>query len=148
MIKTNIINDYNKTITFQSNKINHLVAFIFDSEHYKNGVISVILSNREYLSNLKKIYFNLNQYTDVIAFNLEDNGDAIDGEIYISIDDVLENAKLYSKTFNNEFKRVLIHGVLHLLGYEDKENIDIKKMRRLEKKYLLNCDKEIIKFKC
>ena len=125
-----------------------LIDFVFKSEKYKDVYVSVILSDREYLSKLKKKYFNLNQYTDVIAFNLEEGDNLIDGEIYISIDDVYENSKLYSQSFDDEFKRVLIHGILHLIGYDDKEDKEIKKMRRLENKYLLNFNKEIIKLKC
>ena len=71
------------------------------------------------LNKLKKDYFSLNHFTDVIAFNLEDDGEPLDGEIYISIDDVLDNSKQYKVTFNNEFKRIIIHGILHLLGFKD-----------------------------
>ena len=69
----------------------------------------------------------------------------IDGEIYISIDDVQENAKEYNQIFDNEFKRVLCHGVLHLLGFEDnsvnKKNI----MKKLEDKYIQENKDNIIR---
>jgi len=148
VIKSNIINNHHKSLLYKKTQIKNLIDFIFDSEKYKDATVSIILSNREHLSKLKKEYFNLNQYTDVIAFNLEDSGNLIDGEIYISIDDVYENSKLYSQSFDDEFKRVLIHGILHLIGYDDKKDNEIKKMRRLENKYLLNFNKEIIKLKC
>jgi len=71
----------------------------------------------------------------------------IDGEIYISIDDVKENSKKYSQTFNNEFKRVIIHGILHLLGFKDdsvkKKNI----MNKLENKYIKENKEKIIRIK-
>ena len=148
MIKSSIINNYHhKSLIYKTNQIKNLINSVFDGEKCKKATLSIILSNKEHLNKLKKEYFNLNQYTDVIAFNLSD-GSLIDGEIYISIDDVYENSKLYSESFNNEFKRVLIHGILHLIGYGDKEDNEIKKMRRLENKYLLNSNKEIIKLKC
>ena len=75
-------------------------------------------------------------FTDVMAFNLGDDKN-IDGEIYISIDDVLENSKLFSKTFNDEFKRIIIHGILHLCGYDDKTKEEKENMTLLEEKYLL-----------
>ena len=75
-------------------------------------------------------------FTDVMAFNLGDNKN-IDGEVYISIEDVLENSKLYSKTFNEEFSRIVIHGLLHLLGYDDKTKKEKDNMTLLEEKYLL-----------
>ena len=143
-----IINDYGKTLFYKNSEIYLLIDNLFINQKIKFKNISIILSNKKLLNKLKKDYFKLDQFTDVIAFNLEEENELIDGEIYISIDDVYENSKLYSESFNNEFKRVLIHGILHLLGYDDKEDKDIKKMRRLEKKYLLNCNKEIIKIKC
>ena len=96
------------------------------------------------LNKLKKNYFNVDQFTDVIAFNLEDENESIDGEIYISIDDVLNNADKYEQSFNLEFKRVLIHGALHLLGFED--NTDEKKsiMTKLENKYMALDNEDII----
>ena len=113
-MKLNIINDYN----------------------IKDIKLSIILSNKNLLNKLKKDYFNLDHFTDVIVFNLEDSDKPIDGEIYISIDDVLDNSRLYLKTFDNEFKRVLIHGVLHLLGFEDSSKKQKKQMTELEDKYI------------
>ena len=147
MITPNIINDYNEKLLFDISLVNQLVNSVFLGEGQSNAELNIILTNRETLSSLKKQYFNVDQFTDVIAFNLEDNDEDIEGEVYISIDDVLENSKTFSVTFNNEFKRVLIHGVLHLLGYDDHEEDDIKIMRDLEQKYLLNSNNNIISLK-
>ena len=148
MINTNFINDYSKKLVFKKKNINILIKDILGLENKKVSEISIILSNKEYISSLKKEYFNVNHFTDVIAFNLENKGHEIEGEIYISIDDVLENAKIYSTSFNNEFCRVLIHGVLHLIGYNDDTKKNIKIMQSLEEKYLVNCAEEIISLKC
>ena len=147
MINPNIINDYNEKLLFDISLVNQLVNSVFLGEGQSNAELNIILTNRETLSSLKKQYFNVDQFTDVIAFNLEDKDEDIEGEVYISIDDVLENSKTFSVTFNNEFKRVLIHGVLHLLGYDDHEEDDIKIMRDLEQKYLLNSNNNIISLK-
>ena len=147
MITPNIINDYNEKLLFDISLVNQLVNSVFLGEGQSNAELNIILTNRETLSSLKKQYFNVDQFTDVIAFNLEDKDEDIEGEVYISIDDVLENSKTFSVTFNNEFKRVLIHGVLHLLGYNDHEEDDIKIMRDLEQKYLLNSNNNIISLK-
>ena len=144
MITPNIINDYNEKLVYDVSLVNQLVNSVFLGEHQAKAEVNIILTNRESLSSLKKQYFNVDQFTDVIAFNLEDKDEDIEGEVYISIDDVLENSKAFSVTFNNEFKRVLIHGVLHLLGYDDHEEDDIKIMRDLEQKYLLNSNNNII----
>ena len=147
MITPNIINDYNEKLLFDISLVNQLVNSVFLGEGQSKAELNIILTNRETLSSLKKQYFNVDQFTDVIAFNLEDEDEDIEGEVYISIDDVLENSKTFSVTFNNEFKRVLIHGVLHLLGYDDHEEDDIKIMRDLEQKYLLNSNNNIISLK-
>ena len=144
MIKLNIINDYNDGLSIENSSIDKLIKKLFDSEGYDCAKINIILTNRDFLSNLKKEYFNVNQYTDVIAFNLEEKGEEIDGEIYISIDDVLENSNIFSVSFNDEFKRILIHGILHLLGYDDQKSDEIKVMKSLEEKYLLNSNNDII----
>jgi probable rRNA maturation factor len=137
VIKIDIVNDCAKSLVTKNNSIVGLSTKVLSLENFNCAEISIILSNREFVSNLKKQYFNVDVFTDVIAFNLEDKGDAIDGEVYISIEDVLENSKKYNITFNDEFKRVLIHGLLHLLGYDDKTEKQKNIMRTLENKYML-----------
>ena len=112
MISFDIINDYGSNLFYNSELMSTLIEEILIQEKTKISSLSVVLSNKKYLNMLKKKYFDVDQYTDVIAFNLEDDGEQIEGEIYISIDDVLENSKLFSTSFDNEFKRVFIHGIL------------------------------------
>jgi len=147
VINLNIINDYNEKLKFDVSLTHQLVNSVFLNEGHPKAKVNIILTNRESLNKLKKEYFNVDHFTDVIAFNLEDKNESIEGEVYISIDDVLENSKIFSTSFNNEFKRVLIHGVLHLIGYDDHEENDIKIMRDLEQKYLLNSNNNIIVLK-
>ena len=137
MIDITISNDYNPSLSYNDKNIKHLSELVLTSENFNTATIAIILSNRKYLNSLKKQYFNLDVNTDVIAFNLEDENDCLEGEIYISIDDVKENAKDYSNSFNEEFSRVLIHGILHLTGYNDGSKEEKKIMRKLEDKYLL-----------
>ena len=147
MIDINILNDYNTSLCYNDNIIIKLSNKILISEKCKKGKVSIILSNKKYLNKLKKKYFNLDVFTDVIAFNLEDKNDCLDGEIYISIDDVKENAKIFSNSFNNEFSRILIHGILHLVGYDDSNEKEKKIMKNLEDKYLCFINKELISLK-
>ena len=148
MISANIINDYNLELSYENELLINLINHILISEKIGKASISIILTNQDYLSKLKKEYFNVDQFTDVIAFNLEDVNENIDGEIYISIDNVLENSKKFKTSFNNEFSRVFIHGVLHVIGYNDNSEKNIKIMRALEDKYLLNLSEEVINLKC
>ena len=144
MIDINISTDCKLSLSYNSNNINKLSKKVLNSENFTDGNISIVLSNREYLSKLKKDYFNIDVYTDVIAFNLEDKNDCLDGEIYISIDDVIENSNIFSKSFNDEFSRILIHGILHLLGYDDKTEIQKDEMSKLENHYLSLLDYNLI----
>tara|TARA_Y100000588_G_C13505596_1_gene607158 strand:- start:5 stop:451 length:447 start_codon:yes stop_codon:yes gene_type:complete len=143
--KVNIINDYGKKIIFNEKNIYKIINKIFLDQKSSFNKILVILSNKKLLNKLKEKYFKLNQYTDVIVFNLEDENCLIDGEIYISIDDVYENAIEYNQTFDDEFKRVVSHGILHLLGFED-NTVDKKNiMKKLEDKYIEEYKDQIIR---
>ena len=71
-------------------------------------------------------------YTDIITFDLSDIEASVDGEIYVSIDRIKDNSTKFNCTFDQEIVRVLSHGILHLLGYKDKSESDILKMREKE----------------
>ena len=78
-------------------------------------------------------YLGHDTYTDIITFDYEEKKNlSIEGEIYISVDRVKENAATYQKSFEQELFRVIIHGVLHLLGYHDKTVQEQKEMRKKE----------------
>ena len=144
MIDINIINDYGNKISFKTKLINKLIENLLFKHDTLDAKISIILSNKILLNKLKKDYFDLNHFTDVIAFNLEEDKNPLDGEIYISIDDVLENSGQYKVTFNNEFKRVIIHGLLHLLGFKDETNKQKNEMTKLENINMTFISEEII----
>ncbi len=136
MISVTIHNDFDDKLKINKDAICKLSTEVFKREKFNNSQIDIILTDKKFLNSLKKKYFNMDVFTDVMAFNLGDDKN-IDGEIYISIDDVLENSKLFSKTFNDEFKRIIIHGILHLCGYDDKTKAEKENMTLLEEKYLL-----------
>ena len=144
MFHINIIKDYGDNISPNKNLIKQTLKNIFKNEKILEAKLSIILSNKFLLNKLKKNYFNIDQFTDVIAFNLEDKGTPIDGEVYISIDDVMDNANKYKQSFNLEFKRILIHGTLHLLGFEDNTTTKKNIMTKLENKYIALDNTDII----
>ncbi len=148
MINIDLINDYFSKITINVSQIKFLYNRILKNHKIKNIELSLILSNRNYLNQLKIKYFNQNYYTDVIAFNLNNQDEDIIGEIYVSIDDIKQNAKKFNVTFNDEFKRIIIHGLLHIIGYNDDTQNKKKLMTSLENKYMLLIDDEIIELKC
>ena len=144
MKQITVYNDYDSKFSYNSESISNLVLHIFKDKKVKLNELSIILTDSISLSKLKKKYFNVNQFTDVIAFNLNNEKDCIEGEIYISIDDVKENAKIYSESFENEFKRVIIHGSLHLMGFDDSTEDEKKTMTDLENIFINKFKKLII----
>ena len=108
---------------------------IMDSKE-NEASITIIFSNDYKLRNLKKKYFGEDVFTDTISFNLEEEGDPIEGEVYISLERVSENANTFKQDFITEIKRVIIHGCLHLLGYNDESTEEKTKMIQLEETYL------------
>ena len=143
-MKIEIINNIFSEYQFNKVKISNILDIIIKNENCSFSVVNIILENDEYLRNLKKDYFNQDVYTDVISFNLEDSNTPIEGEIYISLPRIIANAKKYRNSLNNEFKRIVIHGLLHLVGYNDLTNSDKKQMTSLEDKYIKLSKGEII----
>ncbi len=100
------------------------------------GDINIIFTNDELLYDINKIYLQHDYYTDVITFPFNEPG-IIAGDIYISIDRVKENAQIYANgDFMNELNRVIVHGILHLLGYNDHTKEEQQTMREKEDFYL------------
>ena len=100
--------------------------------------IRFIFCTDVYLHQINVAYLDHDTLTDVITFPYAENEEVIDGEIYISVDRIKENAKKYKVEYKQELHRIMIHGVLHLCGYDDKERNSKKKMSKLEDYYLKN----------
>lgn len=97
--------------------------------------IDIILVKDEYLKKLHRDFLNDDSYTDVMSFNLSDD-ERIEGEIYISLDRARINAREFDVSFACEMARLIIHGILHLNGYEDNSEAGAKQMRRMEEHYI------------
>lgn len=98
--------------------------------------LNYIFCTDDYLREINIQFLNHKTYTDIITFNYNLSETEIEGEVYISIDRVRENAETYKTDFPTELNRVMIHGVLHLLGYNDKNKSEKKAMREKEDTYL------------
>lgn len=105
-----------------------------ENEEKKLGAISYIFCNDDYLHQMNMEYLNHDTLTDVITFPY--NNAPIEGDIFISIDRVKDNAKDLNVAFENELHRVMIHGVLHLCGYSDETDEQESAMRQKEDFYL------------
>ncbi len=105
------------------------------SEEKKLGEINYIFCDDEYLLKINQDYLAHDFYTDIITFD-QVRGKTISGEIFVSLQRIKDNASLISKNYEEEKKRVIAHGVLHLCGYKDKTVKEQKEMRAKEDFYL------------
>jgi rRNA maturation RNase YbeY len=119
----------------QKRPIKKWLGEITKQENKKIGEVSIIFYNDEQLLALNKQYLNHDTFTDIITFDYSEEG-FLHGDIYISIERVKENAKQFNCTFEEELRRVMVHGVLHLCGYKDKKNVD-KQMMKQKEEYAL-----------
>tara|TARA_Y100001970_G_scaffold98961_1_gene124498 strand:+ start:1209 stop:1643 length:435 start_codon:yes stop_codon:yes gene_type:complete len=139
-----LINNFSDGYKFNNIEIQNIISKIAANEDQTIKSINLILSTDIHLNKLKKQYFQKDHYTDVISFNLEDEGDLIDGEIYISVDRIIDNANKFNCNSNEELKRIIIHGVLHLIGYNDANKEEKETMTNLENFYMSKCSQSII----
>ena len=127
----------------------HLVKKISETvltDHkVQDGDISFIFGSDELLASLKKEFFQQDHWTDVIAFRLNDYKEThVEGEIYISLPRAKENAEEFGESFEKEVARLIVHGTLHLLGFEDETEKQKDTMRKTEEKYLNLVDWELL----
>jgi rRNA maturation RNase YbeY len=111
------------------------IKSIIEAEKKKLGHLNFVFTNDETILKTNIQFLNHNTYTDIITFDYCANN-LISGDIIISIERVLENAKKFNADFDTELKRVIIHGVLHLCGYKDKTAKDSEVMRKKENQAL------------
>ena len=135
-MQVEIIDNSNSIYRFDNNSFLLIASSISKIEHARFSYINIIFNDDENMRLLKKKYFNQDYYTDVITFNLEKPENFIEGEIYIGINQVYKNSIKFNCNINNELKRVFIHGLLHLIGYNDQTKIDKKNMTKLEDRYI------------
>jgi len=99
------------------------------------GEVGILLCSDEYILEANRKYLDHDYYTDIITFDYREN-DKINGDLLISIERVMENAANLKLDWKDELKRVIVHGVLHIIGYKDHSEEDVKKMRSKEDFYL------------
>jgi rRNA maturation RNase YbeY len=101
--------------------------------------VSYIFCSDDYLLGINEQYLKASYFTDVITFDYTE-GSCISGDVFISVERVKENAKMYRQKYFQEMLRVILHGVLHLCGYGDKTAQEIEQMREKEDYYLQKFD--------
>ena len=125
---------FNSETSFTLKNQNKLVKWIGDvvsSEGFQVGEINYIFCDDSYLNKINQEFLNHDTFTDVISFDYT-LGKEVGGDIFISIERVLENAEKFNEVFETELHRVMIHGILHFMGYKDKTKKEKTLMRTKE----------------
>jgi rRNA maturation RNase YbeY len=134
-----MINFNIETVGFKILDIRKKKSWIKDlvkEQGFKLGELSYIFLNDEGLHKINLEYLKHDTYTDIITFDNSEDEVEIEGDIFISVERIAENAKKFKVDFEIELTRVMAHGVLHLCGYLDKKPDDVKLMREMEDKYV------------
>ena len=111
------------------------LKFAAEAESKRIGDISIIFCSDPYILDVNIQYLGHDYYTDIITFDYVE-GSVLSGDLFISIDSVRENAAFYGAEFTTELRRVMVHGLLHLIGYDDHTEAEQKQMRAKEDYYL------------
>lgn len=125
--------------SFEFNNPDNYTAWlekILTENNKKLGDLNYIFCSDDYLLNINKNHLNHDYYTDIITFDNSDKEETIEADVYISIDRVSENAITHNTTIMNELSRVMVHGLLHLLGFNDKTDEEKRVMREKEDTYI------------
>ena len=112
------------------------IKTIVENNKKEVGEISYIFCSDEQLLEINKEFLNHDYYTDIITFDYSET-DVVSGDLFISIERIKDNANTLKTSYQEELHRVIIHGVLHLLGYKDKTEEESENMRKLEDECLL-----------
>ncbi len=128
-----------RPLKIKKNHIKKQVKNLISNELMMPGTISVIFCSDKYLLEVNKQYLDHDYFTDIITFNYVEDS-VISGDLFISLDRVKENAETFHAKFVVELYRVVFHGVLHLVGYNDKTKEEQKIMRQKENFYLGEVD--------
>ena len=135
-----MIRFFNEDISFdltEPTRVTNWLTDVATSENCHIAALVFIFCSDAHLLTINQQFLNHDYLTDVITFDYRDaSSEPIEGDIFISIDRVQENAALLSNTFEDELLRVMVHGLLHLVGYNDNTSELKRSMRRLEDEYL------------
>jgi len=131
---------FNEDIKFKFQGKNNFKTWlnkVVDKEGFKIKDLNYIFCSDEYLHKINVDYLDHDTFTDVITFDNSEDENIIEGDIFISVERIEENSQTLNTVFDDELKRVIVHGLLHLCGHGDYSVEDKAEMRRLESEYML-----------
>lgn len=120
----------------QSGVLRHFIAEIFKKENTPLEFIAYEFCSDKKILQVNQQFLNHDYYTDIITFELNERGEPVQANVFISVDTVLSNSQLLGVDFLQELYRVIFHGALHLTGYNDKTEKERRVMRKMEKQYI------------
>lgn len=129
------VEDIKFTLT-KKKELRHWIASTIEHNFKNLQLINYIFTSDNYLLSINKEYLKHNTLTDIITFNQSTDQNLIEADIFISIERIKENSEKLNIPFIEELHRVMIHGVLHLLGFNDKNDSEKREMRKKENHYL------------
>ena len=136
MFLTNFFSEKKSFSIPNKKKIRVLIKQLCLSEKKDLSFLNLIFCSDEYLLEINKKHLNHDYFTDVITFDFSEDNKNIEGDVYISVDRVADNATKYKQEKDSELIRTIIHGTLHLFGYKDKTKKEKEIMTSKENKYL------------
>jgi len=131
----NFITQHIKFDLQQKMAVKNWIKAVIESKNKKLGELSFVFTSDEELLKVNQQYLNHNTFTDIITFD-NSTKNLVNGDIIISVDRVYENSNKFKVEAEEEMRRVIIHGVLHLLGFKDKKKSDAEQMRKAENRAL------------
>lgn len=139
LLSKSMIQFFNEDVVFKMQQVRKTRAWlkhVIETEEFVLNQLNYVFCSDEYLLNINRQYLNHDFYTDIITFDNSEGEGEVEGDIFISIDRVKENAQELHKSFEEELRRVLVHGILHLVGYDDIEDEQELQMRNKEDFYI------------
>ncbi len=128
--------DIDLPIKVDFNKIRNWLVGLINEEGKTLGEINYVFCNDSYLHKINLEFLQHDTLTDIITFPTTNDSEIISSDLFISVDRIMENSELLKLDLNSEFLRVIVHGILHLLGYDDKTEKQILLMREKENTYI------------
>lgn len=136
MVKNLKIFSSEKKYKINKRRVHKLVHYLKQELNFSILSLPINFISSGHITVINRKYLKHNYSTDIITFNYSENTRNIDGEIFISVDDAEENSKKYKNSLAEEFLRLVIHGILHLVGYDDMNSKDYKIMKKYENELL------------
>ena len=135
-----MINFFNEDIDFKFKDKNNFKVWlkkVAEKEGFRITDLNYIFCSDQYLHKINLEYLNHDTFTDIITFDNSEDESTLEGDIFLSIERIIDNSRILDTHFEEEIKRVIVHGLLHLCGHDDHSIEDKTEMRCLESKYML-----------